>query len=99
MDINNAVSNNLVKILCANKIDLTDKRKITTEEGMSKAEENGMHFMEISAKDGTNVNELLELAVKEIKLRFDEGKPIKGVKTKDSFKLKSNKKKESSKWY
>ena len=99
MDINKAASSNLVRILCGNKIDLKDQRKVTTEEGMSKAEEHGMYFMEISAKDGTNVDELLELAVKEIKLRFDEGKLIKGVACKDKVKLTSDQKKEKSKWY
>ena len=76
-------NNNLVKILCGSKIDLSDKRVVTTEEGMLKAEQNGMLFIETSAVDGTNINELFELAAKEIKKRFEDGALAVGIKLKN----------------
>ena len=76
-------NNNLVKILCGSKIDLSDKRVVTTEEGILKAEQNGMFFFETSAEDETNINELFELAAKEIKKRFDDGALTVGIKLKN----------------
>uniref|UniRef100_A0A7I4DX56 Uncharacterized protein n=1 Tax=Physcomitrium patens TaxID=3218 RepID=A0A7I4DX56_PHYPA len=49
---------NLVMALAGNKADLSSKRKIEAEEGQSYAEENGLFFMETSAKTSQNVNEL-----------------------------------------
>ena len=74
-------NNNLVKILCGSKIDLSDERVVTTEEGMLKAEQNGMFFIETSAVEETNIDELFELAAKEIKKRFDDGALTVGIKS------------------
>jgi Ras-related protein Rab-5C len=49
---------NLVMALAANKADLDSKRKVEVEEGKSYADENGLFFMETSAKTAQNVNEL-----------------------------------------
>ncbi|EFJ06652.1 rab family GTPase [Selaginella moellendorffii] len=49
---------NLVMALAGNKADLAAKRKIETQEGQSYADENGLFFMETSAKTAENVNEL-----------------------------------------
>ena len=62
---------NCVVMLCGNKIDLISKRVVTTEEGMGKAELYGLYFVETSATDGTNVNELFELATCEVRYRID----------------------------
>ena len=72
---------NLVKILCGNKIDLYDKKVVSTEEGMLKAEENGMIFIETSALDGININELFELAANEVKKRFEDRLLKIGIKS------------------
>ena len=47
----------VLKILIGNKCDLTEDREITTEEGQTFANRNGMEFMETSAKMNTNVSE------------------------------------------
>ena len=47
---------------------------------MLKAEENGMIFIETSALDGTNINELFELAANEVKKRFEDGVLSIGIK-------------------
>ncbi|CAD8127175.1 unnamed protein product [Paramecium sonneborni] len=49
-------SENIIKILIGNKIDLQD-RSITTEEAQQLATKYGIQYFETSAKDGINVNE------------------------------------------
>ncbi|EXB37023.1 Ras-related protein Rab5 [Morus notabilis] len=49
---------NLVMFLAANKADLEEKRKVGAEEGEQYAKENGLFFLETSAKTAQNVNEL-----------------------------------------
>ena len=44
-------------VLCGNKCDLEDDRKVQTEEGIKKADEIGCLFFETSAKTGKNVDE------------------------------------------
>lgn len=49
---------NILIALAANKLDLQANRKVSQKEGQDYAEENGVIFMEVSAKTATNVNEL-----------------------------------------
>ncbi|XP_014518863.1 ras-related protein RHN1 isoform X1 [Vigna radiata var. radiata] len=49
---------NMVMALAGNKADLEDKRKVTAEEARVYAEENGLFFMETSAKTASNVNDI-----------------------------------------
>ncbi|KAH7511902.1 hypothetical protein FEM48_Zijuj12G0032400 [Ziziphus jujuba var. spinosa] len=49
---------NLIMFLAANKADLEEKRKVGVEEGEQYAKENGLFFIETSAKSAQNVNEL-----------------------------------------
>jgi GTPase SAR1 family protein len=44
--------------LVANKSDLAESRKVQRESGEKLAESYGIKFYEVSAKDGSNVNEL-----------------------------------------
>ncbi|ERN17032.1 hypothetical protein AMTR_s00044p00012740, partial [Amborella trichopoda] len=48
----------MVMALAGNKADLEEKRKVTPEEAKSYAEENGLFFMETSAKTAINVNDI-----------------------------------------
>mmetsp|Transcript_37834 Transcript_37834/g.45613 ORF Transcript_37834/g.45613 Transcript_37834/m.45613 type:complete len:200 (+) Transcript_37834:358-957(+) len=48
----------LVMALAGNKADKAEERKVSVEEGETYAEENGLFFMETSAKTASNVNEL-----------------------------------------
>ena len=50
----------IVIMLLGNKIDLSEKRVITTEQGIEFAKENRLGFYETSAKEGVNVNEAIE---------------------------------------
>ncbi|XP_042377990.1 ras-related protein RHN1-like [Zingiber officinale] len=49
---------NMVTALAGNKCDLEDKRKVQTEEANTYAEENGLFFMETSARTAINVNDI-----------------------------------------
>ncbi|XP_068669548.1 ras-related protein RABA5a-like [Aristolochia californica] len=57
---------NVVTILIGNKTDLKDAREVTTEEGKTLAEAQGLFFMETSALDSSNVTTAFETVVKEI---------------------------------
>jgi Ras-related protein Rab-5C len=49
---------NMVVAFAGNKADLEDKRKVTAEEARVYAEENGLFFIETSAKTAANVNDI-----------------------------------------
>ncbi|CAI9783518.1 unnamed protein product [Fraxinus pennsylvanica] len=51
-------NSNTVMALAGNKADLIDARKVPEEATQTYAQENGLFFMETSAKTATNVNEL-----------------------------------------
>ena len=54
-------SNKNIKIvLVGNKIDLTDKRKVQTEDALEKARELNMPLIETSALENTNIKEVFE---------------------------------------
>eukprot|EP00656_Telonema_subtile_P048313 TRINITY_DN571_c0_g1_i3.p1 TRINITY_DN571_c0_g1~~TRINITY_DN571_c0_g1_i3.p1 ORF type:complete len:137 (+),score=31.27 TRINITY_DN571_c0_g1_i3:365-775(+) len=53
-------SPNIVIALAGNKFDLAPKRKVDTEEAKEYAKDNGLFFMETSAKTATNVEELFK---------------------------------------
>jgi len=57
---------NIVIALAGNKIDLASKRKIEIEDAQSYADENGILFMETSAKTSINVNELFVAIAKKL---------------------------------
>jgi small GTP-binding protein len=57
---------NIVIALAGNKVDLETKRSISTEDAQSYADENGILFMETSAKTAANVNELFVAIAKKL---------------------------------
>jgi len=64
---------NIVIALAGNKLDLADHRQVTAEEAQVYSEENGLLFMETSAKTAMNVNELFVAIAK--KLPKGQAKP------------------------
>ncbi|KAL9420017.1 hypothetical protein AB3S75_035163 [Citrus x aurantiifolia] len=54
------------RMLVGNKCDLDSIRDVSTEEGKSLAEEEGLFFMETSALDSTNVEAAFEVVIREI---------------------------------
>ena len=59
-------SKHICVILIGNKKDLEDKRQVTYEEGESFARENGLMFLETSAKTAFNVVEAFNLSAQAI---------------------------------
>ena len=59
-------SHNVVIYLIGNKIDLSNERNVSTEEGKELAEKLGLPFNEASALDGTNINEIFDDIVERI---------------------------------
>ena len=97
-DIKEETGDKLPTILVANKIDLTEKRAITKEEGEKKANEFGLKFLETSAKEGNNVEkcfkELAELIAEKIHKRKMIISNDKNKKKKLNKKNQNEKKKE-----
>ena len=79
-----------VKILCGNKLDLSDERAITTEEGIGKADKYNMYYYETSAIEGGNIDDMFEITTKEMKIRKDNY-TLKTSFVKDSFYLRDSK--------
>ena len=64
--ISQEASEKITIYLVANKIDLENERKVEREEGENLAKELGLPFMEVSAKDGINIDEIFEDLVERI---------------------------------
>ena len=60
--------------LVGNKTDLESKRVVTKDEGQKFADDNGLLFIETSAQDGTNIEELFNRATIDIVTRVESGK-------------------------
>ena len=54
-DIKNCAPENCVVILVGNKSDLVNERVVSFKEGKDKAEQYGILFYEVSAKNGDNI--------------------------------------------
>ena len=50
--------------LVGNKVDMEDKREISTEKGEQYAKDNNINFIEVSAKTGKGIKELFSKAIK-----------------------------------
>ena len=56
--ISKYASDNVAKIIVGSKTDLGASRQVATEEGAGFAVSTGATFMEVSAKENVNINEL-----------------------------------------
>lgn len=59
-EIRRQTQEGLVVILVGNKCDLTERRKVSTEDGREFAEKEHLLFIETSALEGFNVNRMFE---------------------------------------
>ena len=71
-EVRNNSSKNIIIILIGNKKDLEDKRQVTYEEGEAFAKENGLMFLETSAKTAFNVVEAFNLSAQSILNHYKE---------------------------
>ncbi|BES88652.1 unnamed protein product [Nesidiocoris tenuis] len=65
-ELQRQASPNIVIALAGNKADLANKRSVELEEAQAYAEENGLLFMETSAKTAKNVNEIFLAIAKKL---------------------------------
>ena len=65
-DIEKIANKNTVKLLVGNKCDLENEREVTFQEGKDFADNNGMKFIETSAKTNQNVDEAFEILIDEV---------------------------------
>jgi len=72
-DARNLTNPNTVIMLIGNKNDLDDKREVTFEEANAFAQENGLVFLEASAKTGENVEQAFFKTAKTIFQNIQEG--------------------------
>ena len=71
-DVHEQSPKTVLIVLIGNKIDLEERRVISTEEGNDFATQNGLIFMETSAKSGVGVKEIFEKTAQEIAKKMEE---------------------------
>ena len=87
--IREETSQNVVIYLIGNKIDMKEERKVSTEEGKKLADELGLPFMETSAKEGININEVFDDIVERVDKVF--GNMPTALKKNKVYKPKNSK--------
>ena len=63
-ELKQKASSEIIIALVGNKIDLNEKREVGFNEGQCYAEDNGLLFIEVSAKSGQNIYELFASIVR-----------------------------------
>ena len=71
-DVHEQSPKTVLIVLIGNKIDLEERRVISIDEGNDFATQNGLIFMETSAKSGVGVKEIFEKTAQEIAKKMEE---------------------------
>ena len=58
VEVDKFAKQGVLRVIAGNKKDMEDKRQVTTEMAEFFAEKNGIKFLEVSAKDNTNIEKL-----------------------------------------
>ena len=95
-EIRNNASNESILFLVGNKTDLGNKRQITYQEGKNKAEELGMLFREVSAKNGDNIL-VLFADISEAMVEFVQNNPKVNEEKYNGLKLEEENDKDNKK--
>ena len=98
-DLSNVNKEDVIFALVGNKIDLEEKREVSTEEGKSYAEQNGFIFHEVSAKTGEGFSELFYKDLFEkIRIKFRPGGQQPSTEVKEiKFNIEQEAKKSETK--
>ena len=91
--IKEEASPNVVIYLVGNKVDMEDKRKVSTEEGQKIADDNNLPFIETSAKSDININETFDNLVEKMDSVFSNLEKKDSVAISGNSLNKENKKK------
>ena len=76
-EIDRFARENVNKLLIGNKCDLEEKREVSYEEGMELAKSFDIPFLEVSAKNSTNIEEAFTKLAGDIHEMFLQNKKIK----------------------
>ena len=99
----NQTAKTILLVLVGNKLDLSDQRQVSVEEGQELADKLGIPFFESSAKTGKNVNQIFQNSAEEIAKKIEQNyyeldsedcgiKVGKNVRDKKGIKVKTPKK-------
>jgi Ras-related protein Rab-1A len=69
-EIDKFATENVNKLLIGNKCDLEEDRQVSYDEGMELAKNYDVPFLEVSAKNSTNIDQCFTLMATEIHERF-----------------------------
>jgi len=70
--INDNTGPHVKKVLIGNKSDLSKERRVSTEAGIKLASSYGIPFLEVSARTGSNIEEVFTVVGRAIKTRLEE---------------------------
>ena len=84
--IENSGNDEIIMILCGNKSDMENNRKVTKEEGENLAKNYGINFFECSAKNNININEIFNNMCNQIYKKIKKN----GNKNNNGTKLSGN---------
>ena len=97
VEIEKFAKQGVLKLIVGNKKDLEDKRQVSKEEAEAFAKNNGVKFLEVSAKDNINIEELFFGVVKILYERYlksiNDNQNISGTNVVITESKKTNKKK------
>ena len=77
-EVDRLATPDVCRLLVGNKSDLTDKRVVTFEEGQSLANQHGVKFIETSARDNSNVEDLFHQMAIEMQKKQGASNPTSG---------------------
>lgn len=88
-DVRNERGGEVLIIIAANKIDLSDRRAVSSEEMENKSKEFGVKFLEVSAKNGSNIKLLFRNLAQDLPGMQDVSLANNAEFAGEGFKLKS----------
>ena len=86
-------SKDIIIILIGNKVDLEEKREVAKDEGQEFADQNGLMFLETSAKTAQNILEAFNISARSILSNIKKNE----MKPKENTNINLNKEKEKEK--